>query len=191
MATGQELVTSGSSADIATLDRFDEILLSGQVGGVDIVDDPDEIRLSILQQLLSADSDEELQDFGNAQGWRELLDVPVELHGFRWRNSTIEGEGSPVYVIVSATRLDDGDRVTLTTGSSSVLAQLSNMARRGALIGSVWQLHQSDKETQRGFRPFWLVQPEAVKQAAREARQAATSGGDGPAAPSEPETATV
>ena len=42
----------------------------------------------------------------------------------------------------------------------NVMAQLSNMARRGALVGSVRYLYQSDKATRAGFKPLWLRQPE-------------------------------
>lgn len=170
------LAVAGTSAEIATLDRLDEILLTGDIGGAEIVDDPAEIARSIVQQLLTAENDEELQDFGNAEGWKNYLDIPMELHGFRWRASTIEGEGSPIYFIVSAIKLDDGSRKVLTTGSMNVLAQLSNMARRGTLNGSVWMLTEADKLTARGYKPMWLVQPEAVKQANRDRAAAADQG---------------
>lgn len=180
MADSQEMVVH-SHADTASLDLLDEILLTGELN-IEIVDDPNEISRSIVAQLLQAGDDEELQNFGNATGWRELIDVPVELHGFRWQASSFEGEGSPVYFIVSATRMDTGERVTLTTGSMNVLAQLSNMARRGTLLGSVWMIHQADNPTRQGYRPLWLVQPEGVLAANREARAAAAQAEPAPAA---------
>lgn len=167
------LVPQSRGMDVSSLDDLDEILRTGEVG-VEVIDDPDSISRSIMEQLLSAGSDEELQDFGNATGWRELLEVPCELHGFRWRVSEY-AEGAPIYFIVSATRLDEGERVTLTTGSLNVLAQLSNMARRGTLVGGVWQLHEAEKATKAGFKPLWLVQPEQVRLAAKEAAAAAES----------------
>lgn len=162
-----DLVPVSHGMDVAALDQLDEILRTGEVN-VEVVDDPDSISRSIIAQLLAADSDEALQDFGNAVGWRELLEVPCELHGFNWRVSDY-AEGAPIYFIVSATRLDTGERVTLTTGSLNVLAQLSNMARRGTLVGGIWQLHEADKPTKAGFKPLWLVQPEQVREANRKA----------------------
>jgi len=159
--------------DVSSLDDLDEILRTGEVG-VEVIDDPDSISRGIMNQLLAAGSDEELQDFGNATGWRELLEVPMELHGFSWR-VTEYAEGAPIYFIVSATRLDEGERVTLTTGSLNVLAQLSNMARRGTLVGGVWQLHEAEKATKAGFKPLWLVQPESVRAAAKEAAKEAAA----------------
>jgi hypothetical protein len=175
--SGQQLVVHAHD-DTRSLDKLDEILLTGELN-VEIVDDPNEISRQIVAQLLNAADDEELQNFGNATGWRELQDIPVELHGFRWQASSFEGEGAPVYFIVSATRLDTGERVTLTTGSMNVLAQLSNMARRGTLVGSVWMLHQADNPTRQGYRPLWLVQPDEVKRANRERAAAATEAAAG------------
>lgn len=171
-----DLVPAAKGMDVASLNELDEILRTGEMNA-EVIDDPDSISRSIIDQLLGADSDEALQDFGNAQGWRELLEVPIELHGFRWRVSDY-AEGAPIYFIVSGTRLDTGDRVTLTTGSLNVLAQLSNMARRGTLVGGVWQLHEAEKQTRAGFKPLWLVQPDAVREAAR----ASKADADAPAA---------
>lgn len=162
-----DLVPATQGMEVASLDELDEILRTGEMNA-EVVDDPDSISRSIIAQLLGADSDEALQDFGNATGWRELLDTPIELHGFRWRVSDYQ-EGAPIYFIVSGTRLDTGERVTLTTGSLNVLAQLSNMARRGTLVGGIWQLHEAEKPTKAGFKPLWLVQPESVKTAAKAA----------------------
>lgn len=170
--------------ELASLDELDTILRTGEVNA-EVIDDPEEISRGIMEQLLSATSDDELQDFGNAVGWKELLDVPIELRGFRWRVSEFV-EGAPIYFIVSGTRLDTGDGVTLTTGSLNVLAQLSNMARRGTLIGGVWQLHEAAKPTKAGFKPLWLVQPEPVKEAAR--ARAAAAAANQPAPATEPAT---
>lgn len=147
-----------SSTSLAALDEFDGII-RGEIEAPVVVDDPEAISREIIDQLLAAESDDELQ-MGKALSWRDdLLGVPVEIHGFRWRPSTIEGgQGLPVFVIVSLTRLDSGDRVVATTGAANVLAQLSNMARRGTLnSGQVWKLVEADAATARGFKPLWLV----------------------------------
>ena len=153
------------SGDIATLTKLEEILLG--TGDADAIDyeapDPAEISREIVMQLLAAESDEELEAFGGATGWRELLGVPMELHGFNLRPSAFEGEGGPpVFFVVFANRLDSGDRVTLTTGSWNVLAQLTNLARRGTLAGSVWMLTEADKQTAAGYKPLWLKRPDSI-----------------------------
>jgi hypothetical protein len=152
---GQELAVVHSSTEIAELDKFDQILL-GMADAPEVVDDPDEVSRQIVLQLLAATTDAELT-ISQATGWRDLMDVPIEIQGFRWRKSDYE-EGAPVYVLVAGARLDTGEYLpAITTGSYNVLAQLSNLARRGQLPGAVWQLTESEKQTARGFKPLWLT----------------------------------
>ena len=145
------------STDVAALDELEGILL-GEKDVPEVVDDPAEIQREIMAQLLGAETDEELEQVGNATGWRELAGVPMELHGFRFRPSIYE-EGAPVFFVVDATRLDTGERVVLTTGSGNILAQLTNMARRGTLTGAIRALEIADTPTKQGFRPNWLRTP--------------------------------
>lgn len=156
-----QVIAVRSHADVVSLDELDRILLTGELN-VEIVDDPNEISRQIVAQLLAAETDDELENFGNAVGWRELAGVPMEIHGFHWRPSSFE-EGAPVYFVVSATRLDTGEPVTLTTGSMNVLAQLSNLARRNQIPGAVRILFESENPTKAGFRPLWLKRPAATE----------------------------
>lgn len=157
---GQGLAVVTPSHDLVSLDQFDEILRTGEYN-VDVVEDPADISRQIIDQLLAAGSDDELQAFGNAEGWREYLGVPMELLNFKWLRSTFEsGEGLPVYVVVQATDLAAGELRTLTTGSANVLAQLSNMARRGTLVGGVWRLVEAEKATRAGYKPLMLQKVE-------------------------------
>lgn len=172
MPGASEALVVQSHADTASLDKLDEILVTGEVDGPEVIDDPAEISRSIVAQLLSASSDEELQNFGNAVGWKEYLNVPMEIHGFRWQKSSFD-EGAPIYFVVQATELESGERLTLTTGSMNVLAQLSNMARRGTLVGGVWMLTESENKTRGGFTPMWLTQPDATKKASSSKTKAA------------------
>ena len=177
----QEIVVR-KSTDLAQVEELEQILL-GEKGVPEVADDPAEIQKEIMAQLLSAESDEELEQVGNATGWRDLLGVPIEIKGFRWRPSTFE-EGSPVFFVVTGTRLDTGQMVALTTGSGNVLAQLTNMAKRNTLVGAVRMAEQADTPTKSGFRPYWLRTPpqpmieEARKQGqrAKESRERAEEG---------------
>ena len=152
----QEIAVRKSS-DLAQVTELEQILL-GTKEVPDFVDDPEEIQKEIMAQLLAAESDEELEQMGTATGWRELIGVPIEIHGFRWRPSAYD-EGAPVFFVVQGTRLDTGEKVVLTTGSGNVLAQLTNMARRETLVGAVRMLEPSDKPTKAGFTPYWLRTP--------------------------------
>lgn len=149
-----------SSAELATdadlLNELERILVTNdRVEAVD--DDPDAIAAEIVKQILAAESDDELDAVagGEAVGWGDLLDVPVELLGFRWRPSDFD-EGSSVYFVVFANRLDTGAPVVLTTGSRNILAQLVNRAKRGALTGAVVSAVKAEKPTKRGFYPLRL-----------------------------------
>ena len=147
-----------SSSDLETLGELENILLTNE-RQAPVSDDPEEISREIIAQLLAAESDAELEQAGQAIGWRDLEHVPVRLAGFRWRPSSYD-EGSAVFFVVQGTRLDTDEPVVLTTGARNVLAQLCNMARRGTLVGAVRALRQADKETANGFRPLWLYTPE-------------------------------
>lgn len=154
------------STSLAALDEFDAVLL-GMKDPVEVTADPAEISREIMRRLLEAESDEELENFGEATSWSgELLEVPVEIHGFRWMKSDIEakenGGGFPVYVLVDLTRLDTGDRLVCTIGSGNVMAQLSNLARRGR-FPAIRELKALAKTTKSGFHPLMLVTPPEEK----------------------------
>lgn len=166
-----------SSSNMEAISELEQILL-GEQEVPPVVDDPGEISKEIIAQLLAAESDEELEQVGAAIGWRDLAGVPVELHSFKWRPSSFE-EGAPVFFVVSATRLDTGEKVVLTTGSGNVLAQLANMARRGTLSGAVRMVEMSDKPTKQGFRPYWLRTPvQSQIDAAKESSGVVVEDGD-------------
>lgn len=146
-----------SSRDVSTLDEFDELLLTGK--RVELLDDPETMQRAILEQLLAATSDEELEP-ADPIGWRTLIGVPIELHSFSWRPSDFDEESSSnIYVIVRGRNLLDGSAVTLTTGARNVLAQLSNLARRDR-FPTVRAIKESEKATKRGYVPLWLYTPE-------------------------------
>jgi hypothetical protein len=176
-APSEELAVR-SSADLSTLDELRRIILEN-VPVEDVVeDDPDAISQEIVAQLLNAASDDELESVGSATGWRTLLNVPMRIHGFRWRPSAYfgkseDGGGASVFFVVQATRLDTGERVVLTTGSRNALAQLCNLAQRQQLVDSIWMMVEATKATGRGFKPIWLVRPPEVAAAARAAVEAA------------------
>lgn len=156
MSASQEIVVRRST-NVAALPELKEALLTGK--RVEMLDDPETISRAILEQLLAASSDAELEPT-QPIGWRELVDVPIEVQSFTWRNSDYDEEGSSsVYVVVFGTRLDAGEPVTLTTGARNVLAQLCNLAERDRLP-IVRAIKESEKLTANGYRPLWLYTPD-------------------------------
>lgn len=152
------------STDIAALDELDNILRTGMAPQQYVEDDPAIVQRQIIEELLEAETDAELEYVGSAVGWQELEGVPVEIHGFKWRPSEYK-DGPPVYCIVFVTTMDDATRKVVTTGSAGIMAQLSNMARRGRIPGAIRKLVRAEKPTKGGFYPLRLVTPEGVTNA--------------------------
>lgn len=159
MEGSTSLVRLRSSADLAAITELEDALLTGELSA-EVLSDPVEQQRQIIAQLLSAETDEELENFGNAIGWRELMEVPIEIRNFRWLPSQYD-EGPAVFMVVQGTRLDTGEPVVLTTGGANIMAQLANMAKRGTLIGAIRELVEGTK-TRQGFTPLWLRTPEGV-----------------------------
>lgn len=158
MAPDANALVVRSSTDLASLAELERVLLNDEE--VEFVDDPAAMQREITAQLLGAESDEQLEAFGQAVGWQDLLDVPVTIYGFRWRPSDFD-EGASVYFIADVARQDTGERLVVTTGSRNVLAQLTNLAKRERLPVTRY-LAKADKATRGGFYPLWLRTPEGV-----------------------------
>lgn len=159
------------STDMAALVDLEDALRNGRMEADDVIDDPEQISRQIIEELLGAETDEELESVGTAVGWLEYLGVPMEIQGFRWRKSDYT-EGAPFYFIVSAIDLRDGEHVIVTTGSKNVIAALINLGKRDRLP-CVRVLAQAEKPTTKGYYPQFLVStPEEA--AARKADRIAT-----------------
>lgn len=184
-STSTELERVYSGTDLAQLADLERILtapsddMSVQVP--DVADDPDAISREIIAQLLNATSDDELEN-RKALSWRdELLEVPLELRSFHWRPSTFKDEetglpqGSRVFFVVQAVRMDTGEFVTTTTGSANVLAALVNLAKRGRIPGAIRQLEKLEK-TRNGFTPLILTTPAGYRERDRANERASANG---------------
>lgn len=146
-----------SSLDLASLNELAETMRSNE--RVEIVDDPEQISREIFEQILGSKTDADLNQMGQATGWRELEGVQVKLGAdFRWRPSSYT-EGAPVFLVVPAEKiLPEGvlEPVILTTGSRNVIAQLMNLAGRGTFQGRIVSLQRAEKPSAKGFYPLWL-----------------------------------
>jgi len=157
-ATSTDLaVPVRSSLDLASLNELAEMMRSND--RVEIVDDPEAIGREIFEQILGSKTDADLNQMGQATGWKNIEGVQVKLkESFRWRPSTY-AEGAPVFLVVTADKiLADGqlEPVVLTTGSRNVIAQLMNLAGRGTYDGRIVSLERAQKASSKGFFPLWL-----------------------------------
>jgi len=109
---------------------------------------------AILERLAAADSTEALFGGGEGTGWAELLDVPVEVHGLRVLPSSLEG--GVFFMVVDVYRLDEGERVVVTTSSRGVMVQLLQGIVLGAVPG-VFKLTEVGAATKGRSRPQRLI----------------------------------
>lgn len=77
----------------------------------------------ILEQIASATSAQELDDPWRAGGMAKYTDTELVVTGIRKMESDY-GSGLAYFLVVDAAERETGERVTFTTGSLSVVAQL-------------------------------------------------------------------
>lgn len=162
MADSQSLVVRHST-DIASLNEIEQALRTG-VAPEEVERDPEDVARELIEQLLTAESDEELER-PEAEGWGEFVGVPFEVQSFVWRPSSFD-EGQAVFLVVRALDLRDGRLRVLTTGSGQVIAQLVNRAKRGTLP-AILELAAAETK-KKGRTVFWLKTPDAVAEQRRQ-----------------------
>jgi hypothetical protein len=171
-ATSQVLSVRGPQ-DAAALAELKEILRGGEFS-VEVNDDPAEISKQMMAEILDAENVDELEG-QEAQGWAEFLGVPMEIRGFKFRPSTVEG-ATGIYLVVYAVNMEDGESLILTCGALSVIGKLVKLAEFGEIPGAVRILTRSEEKTKSGFYPLNLSMTPAEIEARRAARVAARKG---------------
>jgi hypothetical protein len=83
----------------------------------------------------------------------DVVNVPLTLTGVKWLESTLN-QGPKVYAVVSAVSRD-GQVLTITTGASTVLAQLYRLVQLDGFPCSV-RFVKAEKATKAGYHPMWL-----------------------------------
>lgn len=160
---GTDLATREAVSELANVDpMLVEVMQSLQTGKASVIDTeeltPEQQQLAIVARILRAQTLDEILGSFEATPIDQVLDQPMEIHAVRWERSEYE-EGNPYYALIDAVLIDDGNRVTLTTGSTNILTQLVAMAARGYLPAKVIA-RQSAKPTKRGYYPKHLERAE-------------------------------
>ena len=88
--------------------------------------------LSILSQIAEATTVEALDSPWKAGGLEDLKDTPIRITAIRRAPSDFES-GFGAYLIADCVRLDTGEKVVVTTGAVSVVAQLARAHALNAL----------------------------------------------------------
>ncbi len=148
--------TKVPSTEIVELE--DMALVERAIRGEEValaIEDPMQTARAIIDRILASESAEQVFQGQQAVSGREVLQRPFTLRGARWHRSRFEG-GLPVFAVLDAEFLDDGERLAVTTSAGNVMAQVYGLIRLGALPTRV-KIVESEHETAQGYRPQWLV----------------------------------
>lgn len=110
---------------------------------------------SLLAQIIEATETADLDAPWRADGLTAYLGSRLRIDGLRRMPSEYSG-GLPFFLIVEAADLETGQRITLTTGAVSVVAQLVKAWSLGAIPG--WRVipRQADRPSSSGYFPQHL-----------------------------------
>jgi len=83
----------------------------------------------------------------------DVVNLPLTLTAVKWLESTLN-QGPKVYAVVNAVNRD-GQALTITTGASTVLAQLYRLVELDGFPCSA-RFVKAEKATKAGYYPMWL-----------------------------------
>ena len=89
------------------------------------------LRDEITASILSATSPDELLEKGDTTSFDEILGLPIEVQQFYFLPSTMGGEGPPVFAVIKALSLTDGEPLTITTSGENILLILAKAGDEG------------------------------------------------------------
>ncbi len=115
---------------------------------------PEDIQRSILEKILGAATIDEVFAVQEARHARDLLGVPLEVTEFRFNESDFT-EGSKYYVVLDCYDVETGDKMAVTCGGATVVAQLYQLQHLGAFPIKV-KFTQPLRPTKQGFFPLSL-----------------------------------
>ena len=172
-STDVEKKAEGGSVALVgpTLDEIETSLVNGQDLEVRF-QDPELAAQAIMLRILSAKTDEEAFTPTGTTSGRDLLGVPLEIlandsdNPLRAFPSQFEGEGPSFFIAFDAIRLDNGEKLTISTSSRNVLAALINGIRRGRFPERTMKFIPAERPTRAGYIPLWLVKADFDKEAA-------------------------
>lgn len=133
-------------------EQVEAAILDGQA--LPEVESSEDAARGIMEQILTApDVDSVLATFESAP-IADYLGIPIEVHGVRWRPSAFT-EGAPIFAVIDAVELANGERLTLTTSGRSVMAGLFRLEQLQAFPIAL-QVVEAKKATAAGYKPLQL-----------------------------------
>lgn len=119
------------------------------------VQDPAEVQRQMMERIFDSDDVDAILGPQIATHAQDVLGRPFTLRGVRFLKSKYD-KGLPVFAVMDATFLDDGQEAAVTCSAFNVAAAAAKLWQIDALPIDV-KIIQSDSETANGFRPLSLT----------------------------------
>ena len=114
------------------LTRPDDLLQAIASGDVPELGDPKTVALSIISQILNADSEAQIFDTGGTIACKTIVGEVFELQAVRLMPGEIEDAALPVYVLLEC-EAHDGSKFVANTGAARIMGQALAMWQRNML----------------------------------------------------------
>lgn len=109
----------------------------------------------IIAQVLNAATLEEILLPPEAIHAEAVKGIPLSIHAVKYQRSDFQ-EGSPFYAVLDATRHDTNERVPITVGAQTIIAQLMRLSQLSLLPARVVIINATKRPTKNGYWPLRL-----------------------------------
>lgn len=148
--------TEVASTDVAEIPpgNEDAILALLSSMGEQVVDTAEDVSMAIAERILRAESVDQLLAPQGTTHARDIIGKPLVILDAHWLESTIEGDGPPVYAVLDC--LVDGEPTAVTCGARTVMIQVLK-AKSAGWLPMACMVEESSMRTKAGFFPMWLA----------------------------------
>lgn len=116
--------------------------------------DPEEGAMAIVARILSAETAEDVLAISQVVHAQDILGMPISIHRIKWQRGELEGSAN-CYAVITATNLQDDEKITITCGGINVMTQLVKLGMIGEFPYRA-RITKATKPTKRGYLPLWL-----------------------------------
>lgn len=158
--TAQELATLGATVGEvqARAQRNMQTFIEWQVSRAETTDeDQFALMASIISEIMEAESAAEVLEERSALHARDIVNVPLLMHGFELRQGTYEDSQTGYYAAITVSRQGSDTTRIVTCGGMKVLAKLMMLDRFGE-----WPqlFYFTEKKTSNGYGVLDIVKPQ-------------------------------
>lgn len=130
--------------------------------GEQVVDTADDVSMTIAERILRAETVDQLLAPQGTTHARDILGQTIVILDAHWMESTLEGDGPPVYAVLDC--LVGDEPTAVTCGARTVMIQVLK-AKNAGWLPMTCMIEQSSQRTKSGYYPMWLAaagQPKAT-----------------------------